>query len=107
MARQLGAHVEYSTLNADGERIERVFSSELNALRSAVENGNRAVFIQYGETIQEAIAREAEEKATAKPPTPPAGPSPRGSAPTGRGRNSESRSIDTIAQNPSVDDGEG
>lgn len=43
---------------ADYATILRTFSSEIAALRSATENGNRAKFVRFGETIGEALARK-------------------------------------------------
>lgn len=38
-------------------RIDRVFGSEVAALRSAVANGNRVTRLEYGETIEQALER--------------------------------------------------
>ena len=71
MARQNGTWVEYSNrAQADGlgePRIERTFSSELQALRSAVRDGNATTFVQFGETIAEALERAARKPSAAKP----------------------------------------
>jgi hypothetical protein len=60
MARQNGNHVEYSPNGAEGgPQILRVFGSQLKALLSAVESGNKVTFVEHGETLQEALARQS------------------------------------------------
>lgn len=61
MTRQSGTHVEYSPTGAggDGPQILRVFGSAIKALWSAVDNGNKVVYVEFGETITEALEREA------------------------------------------------
>lgn len=59
MATVIGQHVEYVPQAGDEPaKILRVFPSEIAALRSAVDNGNRHAFVRFGETIDGAIARE-------------------------------------------------
>lgn len=59
-----GVWVEYET-DGTSKRITRVHSAELPALRSAIRVGDDVVRLQYGESLEEALARAASE-----PPTP-------------------------------------
>lgn len=81
MARENGAHVEYlpDTLMPDNTTgtIVRVWGSEIRALRSAVEAGNRYAFVPYGSTLAEALAAPAK----VKPPTGVDVPTRRGPEP--------------------------
>jgi len=52
-----GTWVEYD--DHATERITRTFGSEVNALRSAVTNGNKVAFVEFGETLAEALHRQA------------------------------------------------
>lgn len=47
--------------------IVRVFSAETPALRSAVKSGNDVIRIRYGETLAEALKREAAERQPKQP----------------------------------------
>jgi len=65
-----GSWVEYDLASliaghTEEARIVRVFSSEVAALRSAVASGNRVIRVQFGETIQEALARAENAKSAA------------------------------------------
>lgn len=72
MARENGVWVEYRPGTNDTEaKIVRVESSEVRALRSAVAAGNRVTFVQFGETLAEALAR-------GEKPKPPSTPQHRG-----------------------------
>ena len=68
MARTNGTWVEYTAaLNRDVTvpAILRTFSSEINAWRSAGPNGNLALFVEFGDTVEEAIAKRDAESQTA------------------------------------------
>lgn len=88
MASSKGTWVEYrpsvveEDTTGDGPRpagpvIVRPFSSELAALRAAVAHNNGAVLVEWGDTIEEALA-----KAEQAPP-PPRQTRPRSSAAAG------------------------
>ena len=76
-----GVWTEFKPANAPDpdhvhpDTIMRPFSSEIAALRSATANGNRAIFVKFGETIEQAIARET---------PPPSGEAAKPTAKTGR-----------------------
>lgn len=57
MARQAGTWVSYEpgSKTLGDSVILSPHSSEVNALRAAVEDGNKVVFVEYGDTIVEAI----------------------------------------------------
>lgn len=78
MARQNGAYVEYQpeSLVDDSTNgtILSVFGSHLAALISAVDHGNKVVWIEHGETLSTAIARAREEAAKPAAPRPPRAP---------------------------------
>lgn len=70
MARQNGVWVEHtSTDNAANSQILRVHSSELKALRSAVDSGNGVTFLEFGETLADGIRREGVARTKARPDT--------------------------------------
>ena len=50
--------------------IVRVFGSEVAALRSAVSNGNRVVRLEFGLTIDEALAAADRPRQEQVPPVP-------------------------------------
>jgi hypothetical protein len=65
MPTPTGVWVEFSPAHFDEDQdatladtIVRAFSSEITALRSAMNNGNRVIQVEFGETIEQAIARE-------------------------------------------------
>lgn len=87
------------------DTIVRVFSSELTAWRAAGPAGNRVVFVGFGETVEQAIARET------PPPagdylTGPDAPAP---VPRSKRRAASERVIDLEAMPDEVetDDGTG
>lgn len=61
-SRNDGAWVEYSEADLLGtpDKIERVFSAEIPASRSALKNRNQVTFVRYGETLVEALVRRAQ-----------------------------------------------
>jgi len=64
-----GTWVEYTVptlVDEAGATIVRTFGSEVSSLRSAVENGNKVTRVQFGETLAEALTRQA----TDPEPTP-------------------------------------
>lgn len=76
-----GAWVEYDLASLipdafEDARIVRVFSSEVNALRSAVASGNRVARIRHGETIQEALGRILADSTPARPSRASRAPEP-------------------------------
>lgn len=67
MARQSdsGTNVEYVTDlggTIENTRILKVWGSRIRALESAVDAGNKVVFVQYGETLEDALARDLAAK---------------------------------------------
>lgn len=66
MAREQGINVEYrpvATPAGAAAEFVRPHGSRIRALEAAVDAGHKVVFVRYGETLDEAIARESTEKA--------------------------------------------
>jgi hypothetical protein len=66
-----GTWVEYRQ-NVDGDlgtppTVLRTFSSEVAALRSAMHNGTKAIYLPHGTTIEEALAEKSAEPSTRTP----------------------------------------
>lgn len=62
MTSRQGTWVTYepSVKSASGDSLMlATYSSEVNALRAAVDEGNKAIFVEFGETVQQALTRES------------------------------------------------
>jgi hypothetical protein len=79
MARQNGTWVSYSpadpSMSPSEARIESVFSNEIAALRFGQGTRRLSLFMQFGETLEQAIAREtADTNRKAHTSPTPSGP---------------------------------